>query len=374
MSTNNSTLQSMRSTSGEGSKKRPRRLWQHVILVILIVAVVLLAIVGLLWQFLVSPQLSCSQAANPARTGAVSEYCLPGYGENYAAMTVGSDGNLWYTDGDKIGRITTKGVITEFAVPYPSTAIPKPGIASGQDGNLWYISGTKLGRISPQGRFIGAVSMPAGVWYITGLTATRNGTIWVGLAIGVDETDQLTRELARVTATGQVIPVALPEAVAPTGGLVAGEDGNLWVAATDTSIGQITPSGRFAEFQVAITQPPLVQLTPGLDGNIWFIDSGGVVGRITPKGAVTLFPIAEQANVGPTSIGSGPDGNIWFSTGSNFITRITPSGVTTQFTLPQAGNVTSITAGSDGSVWFVQVPSNVMPFFVFVTRIVRITP
>ncbi|HYB00815.1 MAG TPA: hypothetical protein VED37_11410 [Ktedonobacteraceae bacterium] len=373
MSTNSPTLQSKSSSSGGGSKQRPRRLWLRVLLIVLIVAIVLLAAVGLAWQFLVSPQLSCSVATNPTRSGAVSEYCLPGNGENYAAMTVGPDGNLWFTDGDKIGRITTKGVITEFAVPYPATAIPKPGIASGQDGNLWYISGTKLGRISPQGRFIGAVSMPAGVWYITGLTAARDGTIWVGLS-NAGETNQQTYEIAKVTASGKVTTFAIPGPVAPTGGLVAGADGNLWVIATDTSIAPITPTGHLIEYAVAIHNPPLVEITPGPDGNIWFIDSGGMVGKISSAGDFTLFPTAEQANVESTAIGSGPDGNSWFSTGSNALTRITPSGLTTQFALPHTGNVTSITSGSDGGVWFVQVSSNVVPFFVSVTRIVRITP
>jgi streptogramin lyase len=373
MSTNSATFQSKSSSSDGGSKQGPRRIWLRVLLILLIVALVLLATVGLAWQFLVSPQLSCSLATNPTRSGAVSEYCLPGNGENYGAMTVGPDGNLWFTDSDKIGRITTHGVITEFAVPYPPTAIPKPGIARGSDGNLWYISGTKLGRISPQGRFVGVVAMPAHVWYITGLTAARDGTIWVGLS-NAGETNQLTYEIARVTASGEVTTYALPGPVAPTGGLVAGADGNLWAIATDTSIAPITPTGHLMEYAVAIHNPPLVEITPGPDGNIWFIDSGGGVGKITSAGDFTLFPTDKQTNVGMTSIGSGPDGNIWFSTGSNFITRITPSGATTQFTLPHTGNATAITTGPDGGVWFMQVSSNVVPFLVSVTRIVRITP
>ncbi|MGZ3609208.1 MAG: hypothetical protein ACXVBU_04010, partial [Ktedonobacteraceae bacterium] len=64
MSTDNSTLQSISPTSGRGSKQRPRHIWLRVILIVLIVALVLLATVGLAWQFLVSPQLTCSQAAN----------------------------------------------------------------------------------------------------------------------------------------------------------------------------------------------------------------------------------------------------------------------------------------------------------------------
>ncbi len=371
MSTDNSTLQSISPTSGRGSKQRPRHIWRRVILIVLIVALVLLATAGLAWQFLVSPQLTCSQAANPTRTGAVTEYCLPGNDRNYGAMTVGPDGNLWFTDSD-IARITPQGVITEFAVPNPPTAIPLPGIARGPDGNLWYIAGTTLGRITPQGRAIGAVAMPPRVRYITGLTTAPDGTLWVGLSTR-SETDQLTYEIAKVSASGEVTAFALPGPVAPTGGLVAGADGNLWVAAMDKPIGRITRTGQLTEFAVA-TDQGLNQLTPGPDGNIWFIDAGGKVGKITPTGAVTLFQTAEQANVGMTSIGAGPDGNIWFSTGSNTINRITPSGVVTRFTLPHNGDVTAITSGSDGGVWFLQVSSNVVPFLVSSTKIVRITP
>ena len=363
MSTDNLTRHALSPTTDRGSQQRPPR---PPLRIVLIVALVLLATGGLVWQFVVSPQLcSPSQATDPTRTGAVSEYCLPGNGRNYGAMTVGPDGNLWFTDN--IARITPQGVLTEFTVKSPPTYVPLPGIARGPDGNLWYISGTTLGRISPQGQVVAAVTMPARVRYITGLTAAPDGTLWVGLATG-SETDQLTSEIAKVTASGEVTEIALPKEVAPTGGLVAGSDGNLWVAATDTSIGRITPSGRFTEFPVKITQPPLVQLTRGPDGNIWFIDSGGGVGRITSTGAVTLFPTAKQANVGAPSIGAGPDGNVWFSVEPGTIARITPSGAVTRFTLPHDRDVTAITAGPDGGVWFLLVAST------NATRIVRITP
>ncbi len=377
MSTDNSTLHSMFPSTGRGSHHRPPHHWLRVML---IAALVLLATGGLAWQFLVSPRLSCSHATDPTRTGAVTEYCLPGNDSNYGAMTVGPDGNLWFTDSGKIARITLQGVVTEFAVPTPPTAIPLPGIARGSDGNLWFIAGTTLGRISPQGRVVGAVAMPQRVHYITGLTAAPDGTIWVGLSTGASDTDQLTHEIAKVTASGEVIAFALPKPVAPTGGLVAGADGNLWVAASDNSIGRITRTGLLSEFAVAIDQSPLVELTPGPDGNIWFIDSGGDVGRITPTGAVTLFRTAEQANVGVTSIGfalsvgTGPDGNVWFSAGPSTIARITPSGAVTRFTLPHDRDVTAITAGPDGGVWFLLVASDVVPFVIHSTRIVRITP
>ena len=63
----------------------------------------------------------------------------------------GSDGNLWFTEyhGNNIGRITTAGVFTEFAVP---TGASEPeGIVSGPDGNLWFTEwvGNNIGRMAP---------------------------------------------------------------------------------------------------------------------------------------------------------------------------------------------------------------------------------
>jgi len=78
-------------------------------------------------------------------TGVVTEYALaphswPGH------FTVGPDGALWFTENGggsfveailgKIGRITTTGVITEYPIP---TDHPYPGgLSVGPDGALWF--------------------------------------------------------------------------------------------------------------------------------------------------------------------------------------------------------------------------------------------
>jgi virginiamycin B lyase len=61
---------------------------------------------------------------------------------------VGPDGALWFTElgGQKIGRITTGGAATDFAVPTtPSSPL---GIVTGPDGALWFTEtqGNKIGR------------------------------------------------------------------------------------------------------------------------------------------------------------------------------------------------------------------------------------
>jgi virginiamycin B lyase len=62
---------------------------------------------------------------------------------------VGPDGNLWFAEyaGNKIGQISTAGVITEFPIP---TAYSRPwDIAVGPDGNLWFTeyAGNKIGQV-----------------------------------------------------------------------------------------------------------------------------------------------------------------------------------------------------------------------------------
>ncbi len=61
-------------------------------------------------------------------------------------ITVGPDGNLWFTEypAQQIGKITTAGVITE----YPTAA--GGAITLGPDGNLWFTEGlpNNIGRVN----------------------------------------------------------------------------------------------------------------------------------------------------------------------------------------------------------------------------------
>ena len=60
-------------------------------------------------------------------------------GPSMKGITVGSDGNIWFTNwgtsGDFIGMMTPTGNVTEFPLPFGTDPV---GIASGPDGNLWF--------------------------------------------------------------------------------------------------------------------------------------------------------------------------------------------------------------------------------------------
>ena len=79
------------------------------------------------------------------------QYLIPTHQSQPVGIAPGPDRNLWFTEsyGNKIGRITTEGAITEFLIP---TAESNPLlIAAGPDGNLWFAEGkgNNIGVIHP---------------------------------------------------------------------------------------------------------------------------------------------------------------------------------------------------------------------------------
>src|SRR5258708_982265 len=94
--------------------------------------------------------LSLSSAPAWANVGSITEFPTPTFSSFPLGITVGSDGNLWFTEqaASKIGRITSKGKITEFLIP-TATSAPH-GITAGPDGNLWFTEemGNQIGRIT----------------------------------------------------------------------------------------------------------------------------------------------------------------------------------------------------------------------------------
>src|SRR5216683_3057420 len=97
---------------------------------LLVVIVLLSAVVG---------------AAENALAVTFTEFPIPTLDSGPANITQGPDGALWFTEfsANKIGRITTSGVITEFDItPHTPMSFPQ-GITTGPDGALWFVeSGT----------------------------------------------------------------------------------------------------------------------------------------------------------------------------------------------------------------------------------------
>ncbi len=184
----------------------------------------------------------------------ITEYAVPTDSSNPHGIAVGPDGALWFTEysGNKIGRITTGGVVTEYTVP---TASSQPyGIAAGPDGALWFTeySGNKIGRITTAG--------------------------------GITE-----------------YPVPTTYNSQPSG-IAAGSDGALWFSENNdfpNKIGRVTTAGAFTEFPTPTIASFPDSIAAGPDGAVWFVENGSnKIGRVNvTSGAAPVFGLLSISNV-----------------------------------------------------------------------------
>ncbi len=128
----------------------------------------------------------------------ISEYPVTTSDSVPYAITTGPDGALWFTEqfGNKIGRITTAGVVTnEYVVP-TSGAMPI-GITAGPDGALWFTesAGNKIGRITTGGSFA-EYTVPTNTSAPQSIVAGPDNALWF--------TEQGGNKIGRITPGGVV--------------------------------------------------------------------------------------------------------------------------------------------------------------------------
>ena len=155
----------------------------------------------------------------------MTEYPVPTPDSGPYGIVAGPDGALWFSEfyGNKIGRITPAGVITQFAAAPLSSP---QGITAGPDGALW---------------FIGAYDNMVG----------------------------------RITTAGVVTAYLVPNSNSGLVDITAGPDGALWFTEYGGGdIGRITTTGVITQFPVPTGGNP-AWITPGPDGALWFTQQGG---------------------------------------------------------------------------------------------------
>src|SRR5579864_3839710 len=123
----------------------------------------------------------------------------PGRSASPLTIIVGPDHNLWFTEftGEKIGRITTGGVITQFPIAGAQSLV---GLASGPDGNIWFTDQYtgKVGFINTSGGGLKQFALPAGS-HPQGLTAGPDGNLWL-----VDQKKNGLFTIGRITPLGVI--------------------------------------------------------------------------------------------------------------------------------------------------------------------------
>jgi streptogramin lyase len=270
-----------------------------------------------------------------------------------AGIAAGPDGALWFTEenGDRIGRITTAGSITEVQL---ASGTHPTKIAAGPDGRLWFTeSGTnQVGAINPSTMAID-ITVSTGS-QPDGITAGPDGNLWI-TEFGGDA-------VRRITSGGSISPPFSTGAGSDPGDITIGPDGRLWFTESNdtigsSSIGAITTGGGVSHYALpALSDPSGITSTGGA---LWFTEFGAnVIGRISTTGVIA--PPSPGGNQ-PSGIAAGSDGALWFTeTAGNAIGRITTAGsLTNEFAVPTPNSAPGdIAAGPDGALWFTEFVGN----------------
>jgi tripartite motif-containing protein 71 len=270
-------------------------------------------------------------------------------------ITMGPDGNLWFTDPysgtapytGTVEKITPSGTITEYTA---FTGSHPENITDGPGGDLWFTedvySGYSFGRIvkmTTSGTVAAEYILPNESWP-RGITTGPDGNLWY--------TDFVRNKIGKMTASGTIAAeYALPKESNPYG-ITRGPEGDLWYTDYGTNkIGKITTSGTITEYALPSGSWP-VDITDGPEGDLWYTDKGtNKIGKITTSGAITEYALPSGSR--PEGITEGPDGNAWYTdheTGK--VGKITASGSIIEYALPKGSSPANIAADPEGGLWY----------------------
>jgi streptogramin lyase len=148
-------------------------------------------------------------------------FLIPTADSGVSRIAPGPDGALWFTElnANKIGRITTAGVITEY--PVPTAGSGPHGIAAGPDGALWFteLNASKIGRITIAGAITEYV-IPTPGSAPREIAAGADGALWF--------TEFNSNKLGRITVSGAITEYPVPTTGSGPNGITAGPLGSMW--------------------------------------------------------------------------------------------------------------------------------------------------
>jgi streptogramin lyase len=210
-------------------------------------------------------------------SGQVTTFPLPDDFTQPNQITAGPDGNVWLTEnlyptGEKVARITPAGQVTEFPIPVPPFVSGSAGgITVGPDGNLYFSHDGILAMITPTGalRDHVAENVPDAI------TTGPDGNIWAsGPRFDLQTGAVLGDIIERIGLDGTVTTFDVGTISASRSSIAAGPDGNLWFTEPDANqIGRITPAGQITLFTAPTAASQPTSIVAGPNGNIWFTEA-----------------------------------------------------------------------------------------------------
>jgi YD repeat-containing protein len=260
---------------------------------------------------------------------------------------------LWFTESgtQKIGKITTSGTVTEYALAGGKAA---PGaITSG----LYELGFNEDWFTLPAAGEIGSISASgATTLYPVKGTSPLPEDIVAGPERSLWFTDRGTNEIGKIGMLGHAITeYPLPSGSSPRD-IIAGPDGNLWFTEA-SKIGKITPAGVVTEYPV--TECPPYAITAGPENTVWFTCNKGKTALIksTTSGVMTRYPVAGSVAMEFVTYAAG---SFWVTgKGTNHIYRVWPSGKVRELTLPTGDEPQQIVEHSPTELWLVEANNKI---------------
>jgi streptogramin lyase len=302
--------------------------------------------------------LSMGSAALAAPVAMLKQFKVPTARSEPRAITNGSDGNVWFTEGTsftnappKIGRVTPGGAITEFGIDCNGCILTD--IVQGPNNILYMTSNNPiLVRFNwSTGTQLPSIDIPSSS-AVAGDMDIRGNEIW----FNEFNNDSLWRYNITSGAFTQFLLAVQPSDVA------IDSAGDVWFTSPDDqSVKKFNPgTGTVVASFTATDGLTPRQIAIATDGQIWFTSrfTPQGVGRVNPTtGVVTTFPT--PSNPGPEDIAAGPGGAIWFTqTTMGNVARIDNAGVITEGKAVKGSGPLGIVVAPNGDPWYAMTDAN----------------
>lgn len=302
--------------------------------------------------------------APPITPNVSAEFTIPTASSHPTGITMGSDGGLYFTEQavNKIGKISTSGTVTDYAIPGQTSPA---GIVSASDGNLWFTdSGTStIGNMDTAGAF-------GTTFYPTKTPNAKPGAMTVGADGALWFVEPGANAIGRITVAGAVTeyPITLSANAGPAA-IVAGPDGNLWFTeATVSKVGKMTYAGtELAEFPTTTPNAQPGPIIVGSDGRLWFLEKTAVkLGRMTTAGQLTEYSLPPATSA--DGLLEGVDNNFYFSDPAQNSIAQGPLGQSSvkEFKITSANALPgNMTIGPDNRIYFTEPGANKIGQFTY---------
>ncbi|MBN2574131.1 MAG: hypothetical protein JXP73_06165 [Deltaproteobacteria bacterium] len=160
-------------------------------------------------------------------------------------------------------------------------------------------------------------------------------------------------------AAVETLDVLLFDGVKNVTAMVAGPDGNLWLATSDGTIARLTMAGEIDVFPIGLWQSGYTSLARGPDGYLWCSSdcSDCPLARVATDGTITEVSVEDDLR--PVwCLTNAPDGSVWFSGGylggEGGLGHITANGVERARTVTPvdcSGPTPALAMDPDGNAW-----------------------